>query len=272
MDNDIINKNVYKSQVNCGDLLMKAGERLDIALQKILGHKRYGAAIAKEYGVTTQAISQLKKKEKSNDLMRKIAKDKGISLSWLEFGEGDMLNGSTYSAKNMVGNIGSVGGHVITGDGHGVVHESPGIVYGEDEVVLPYYPETYASAGGGAFNGFDASSPVSISRSFLQSYFGISAAKGLHIINVVGDSMEPTLKNGEMIFVNPIENEGFRDGGVYVLMCGDTILVKRVRQHPITKEYTLISDNPAVEDITLTIDESSDCKFVGRVVGSMGVV
>ena len=255
---------------------MKAGERLDIALQEVLGHKRYGAAIAKEYGVTTQAISQLKKKEKSNDLMRKIAKDKGISLSWLEFGEGEMLSnhhGTNQYGKNMVGNIGSVGGHVIAGDGdgHGVVQEAP-VPYGADEVVLPYYPEIYASAGGGAFSGFDASSPVSISRGFLQSYFGIGAAKGMHIINVVGDSMAPTLKNGEMIFVNPIENEGFRDGGVYVLMCGDTILVKRVRQHPITKEYTLISDNPEVEDITLTIDESSDCKFVGRVVGSMGVV
>jgi len=185
-------------------------------------------------------------------------KDKAIQIS-----QGD----------KSVGYIGSVGGHVITGDdnGHDIVQESPER-YGSDEVVLPYYPETYASAGGGAFNGFDTSSPVSISRGFLQSYFGIIAAKGLHIINVVGDSMEPTLKNGEMIFVNPIENEGFRDGGVYVLMCGDTILVKRVRQHPITKEYTLISDNPDVEDITLTIDESSDCRFVGRVVGSMGVV
>jgi len=194
-------------------------------------------------------------------------------LEYIEKGKAENISVSQRGDKT-VGYVGSVGGHVITGDGdgHGVVHEAPGIVYGEDEVILPYYPETYASAGGGAFNGFDASSPVSISRSFLQSYFGISAAKGLHIINVVGDSMEPTLKNGEMIFVNPIENEGFRDGGVYVLMCGDTILVKRVRQHPITKEYTLISDNPSVEDITLTIDEGSDCKFVGRVVGSMGVV
>lgn len=201
-----------------------------------------------------------------------IALKLGVSKEWLETGE-DNRSISYQHGKNMVGSIGSVGGHVIAGDGdgHGVVQEAP-VPYGADEVVLPYYPEIYASAGGGAFSGFDASSPVSISRGFLQSYFGIGAAKGMHIINVVGDSMAPTLKNGEMIFVNPIENEGFRDGGVYVLMCGDTILVKRVRQHPITKEYTLISDNPEVEDITLTIDESSDCKFVGRVVGSMGVV
>lgn len=187
--------------------------------------------------------------------------------------KGEESNIQISQGDKSIGYVGSVGGHVITGDGdgHDVAREAPHS-YGEDSVTLPYYPEIYASAGGGAFNGFDASSPVSISRGFLQSYFGIGAAKGMHIINVVGDSMEPTLKNGEMIFVNPIENEGFRDGGVYVLMCGETILVKRVRQHPITKEYTLVSDNPEVEDITLAIDESSDCKFVGRVVGSMGVV
>ncbi len=187
---------------------------------------------------------------KEHELM--LTKKFLISQLWLNSGEGDML---------------------LVKQHDDIVRED-GLIYNKvsDNIKIPYYPEIYASAGGGAFSGFDASSPVSISRGFLQSYFGIGAAKGMHIINVVGDSMAPTLKNGEMIFVNPIENEGFRDGGVYVLMCGDTILVKRVRQHPITKEYTLISDNPEVEDITLTIDESSDCKFVGRVVGSMGVV
>ena len=243
--------------------------KVDLAferIKKVLGVGTYKACFD-ELGIKRGTFDTWKSRgEIPEPKLYEIASKIGVSKEWLETGE---YNGATpyQYGKNMVG------GHVITGDGdgHGVVQEAP-VQYKQDEVILPYYPETYASAGGGAFNGFDTSSPVSISRGFLQSYFGIIAAKGMHIINVVGDSMEPTLKNGEMIFVNPIENEGFRDGGVYVLMCGDTILVKRVRQHPITKEYTLISDNPDVDDITLTIDESSDCKFVGRVVGSMGVV
>ena len=189
--------------------------------------------------------------------LKEISEKFGVSYEWLDSGIGETKQIDNYNkpAANAINDV-SMG-------------------YGdkkEECIVLPYHPDIYASAGGGAFNGFDMSSPVSISRGFLRSYFGISAAKGMHIINVVGDSMDPTLKNGEMIFINPVENEGFRDGGVYVIMCGDAILVKRVMQHPITKEYTLISDNPEVEDISLTMDESSDCKFVGRVVGNMGVV
>ncbi|WP_294951032.1 helix-turn-helix domain-containing protein [Sulfurovum sp.] len=128
----------------------------------------------------------------------KIASKLGVSKEWLEFDDGVML----------------------AGEGQGAVRDQ-GRWYGHKEIVLPYYSENYASACGSAFNGFDASSPVSISRDLLQSYFGISAAKG---------------------------------------------------QHPITKEYTFICDNPDVADITFIIDESSDCKFIGRVVGSMGVV
>ena len=61
----------------------------------------------------------------------------------------------------------------------------------------------------------------------------------------------------------------FKDGGVYVIMCANVLLVKRVTFDPMTKEYTLISDNGKVSPVTLTIDEASDCRFVGRVVGHL---
>jgi phage repressor protein C with HTH and peptisase S24 domain len=82
--------------------------------------------------------------------------------------------------------------------------------------------------------------------------------------------MEPTLKSGSLIFVNPIENEGdtVRDGAIYVIMCGNTMLVKRIKVNPITKAYTLISDHPAHDNDTVKNWAESGCKFVGRVVGS----
>lgn len=228
---------------------MNVGKRFDIALEEVLGYKRNSTAIANEYEVTTQAISQLKKNEKSNDLMKKIAKDKGISLSWLEFGEGNMLEKD--SKDNFV--------------------EDSGTLYNkEDQVVIPYHKDVHASAGGDAENhDMTHTSPISFSKDFLNTFLGIYNFKGLSIINAAGDSMDPTIKSGELMFVSPMKNEEFKDGGVYVLMCGNVLLVKRVTYDPFSKEYTLVSDNGRVSPVTLTIDEGSDCYFIGRVVGHL---
>ena len=63
--------------------------------------------------------------------------------------------------------------------------------------------------------------------------------------------------------------KGFKDGGIYVIMCGSDLYVKRVWRDPLSKEYTLASDNDKVADLKLSIDESSECHFVGRVVGHL---
>jgi len=238
---------------------MTVGERFDMALQEILGYARYGAGLSREYNVSAQAISQLKKKEKTSDLMRKIAKDKGISLPWLEFGEGEMLaNKNDVSTCNQPINSTSI------------VNDSGSMYQKSHYVEIPYYKDVYASAGGGS-DRTDGSvrSPVSFSRAFLNSYLGVYNLNGISIINAAGDSMEPTIKSGELMFVSSMELEEFKDGGIYVIMCGDVLMVKRVTYDPLTGEYTLVSDNGKVAPVKLRMDEADGCRFVGRVVGHM---
>ena len=175
-----------------------------------------------------------------------------INLKWVKTGEGEMINNS----------------EIIAGE----VNETP-IPYGkecENMVTVPYHKEVYASAGGGS----DATSmvdtnPIIFSKMFLNSYLGVYDLQGLSMINAAGDSMDPTIKSGAIMFVYPMESEGFKDGSIYVLMCGDALLVKRVSLDPVTKVYTLLSDNGKVNPIELTIDEASECRFVGRVVGHL---
>lgn len=151
------------------------------------------------------------------------------------------------------------------------VVKEPGLQYEKtDQVSIPYHKEVYASAGGGSDNHSMANTtPLTFSKMFLNTYFGIYNLTGLSIINAAGDSMDPTIKSGELMFVSPMENEEFKDGGIYVLMCANVLLVKRVSYDPLTKEYTLKSDNGKVAPVKLTIDESNDCRFVGRVVGHL---
>lgn len=140
----------------------------------------------------------------------------------------------------------------------------------DKNIATPYYKNVYASAGGGS-NATDMSeaSPITFSKEFLTTYLGIRDFRGISIINAAGDSMQETIRSGALMFVCPMENESFKDGGIYVLMCCDALLVKRVYFNPVTKEYTLSSDSESVDDIVMNINESSECRFVGRVVGHL---
>jgi phage repressor protein C with HTH and peptisase S24 domain len=138
-----------------------------------------------------------------------------------------------------------------------------------DIIEIPYFEETYGAMGVGGLS-YDAQPTVmSFDSSFLKSVFGISNFKNLHIINAVGDSMAPTITSGELLLVNPFENENhtIKDQGVYVILSPQGILVKRIKIHPIKKEWKLVSDNPNEEDLPLQEDEINHCTVIGRVVG-----
>ncbi len=69
--------------------------------------------------------------------------------------------------------------------------------------------------------------------------------KFLSMIHVKGDSMTPTLNNGDEILVDTSDgNERARDG-IYVLRIDDALVVKRLSVHPATRRYAIKSDNPA---------------------------
>ncbi len=260
---------------------MNVGDRFDFAMQNIYKHKRYGADLAREFGITTQAANQYKNKNKTTEKMREIATSKEISLSWLEFGEGEMYASSKASVVQNQSGRGNAQTHgsnntVTVGESsrkqavdQDLIEELQMLRDREQLVEVPYHKDIHASAGAGSYNQSPSTTPMAFSPSFLKSHFGIDRFNGLHIINATGDSMEPTIMSGELLFVNPFENEEhqIKDGSIYVIMTTDVVMVKRVRRNPITKEMKLVSDNKEVDDILLTGDMLDECKIVGRVIG-----
>ncbi len=134
---------------------------------------------------------------------------------------------------------------------------------------ISYFKDTYAAAGAGAINYENAPIVMSFDKEFLRVQLGITVFKHLHIIHAIGNSMHPTIQTGEMLFVNPFENEDFkiRDKDIYVINTPNGILVKRIKIHPIKPIYVLVSDNPEDDDITLEGDDFKACTVIGRVVG-----
>ncbi|MFA6691331.1 MAG: S24 family peptidase [Saccharofermentanales bacterium] len=140
-----------------------------------------------------------------------------------------------------------------------------------DTLSIPYYPDIYASAGGGAvvYDSLTGTEPMRLSRAFVEDFLCVPFSKHIHVINVKGDSMAPTIIDGELIFVSPLNGNGIVDGHIYVIMYEDDIYVKRIRKVPFSKRFKLISDNEDVGDVELTEEQTAACTVVGEVVGQM---
>ena len=119
-----------------------------------------------------------------------------------------------------------------------------------------------ASAGPGAFSAeeisFDA---FRFSRRWLRE-MGLEGAD-LSAIRVEGDSMEPTLRSGDEIFVDRNKRSG---EGIHVVRIGDTLHVKQV-QASAPGRIALISANEAYAPIDLAREE---VEVIGRVVWKGG--
>lgn len=121
-----------------------------------------------------------------------------------------------------------------------------------------------ASAGPGALTGSEAAiSHIAFDPKWLRQLCRGSTNR-LSFIRVEGDSMSPTLADGDDILVDGADGaERLRDG-IYVLRREDTLIVKRLAINPLDSRATIKSDNPAYP-------EWKDCDLstldiIGRVV------
>jgi phage repressor protein C with HTH and peptisase S24 domain len=113
----------------------------------------------------------------------------------------------------------------------------------QDVVTVPRL-DVGASAGAGAFAGDEqARSRIAFDRKWLR---GVSAdPKQLSMIRVEGDSMLPTLSDGDEILVDSGDASARLRDGIYVLRMDDVLMVKRLALNPAAKRVTVKSDNPA---------------------------
>jgi len=85
----------------------------------------------------------------------------------------------------------------------------------------------------------------------------------LSLIVVDGDSMDPTLGDGDDIMVDHSASARPLRDGIYVLRMDDVLLVKRIAMGPSGK-LTIRSDNPQYPDWDHVKPESVN--IIGRVV------
>lgn len=120
-----------------------------------------------------------------------------------------------------------------------------------------------ASAGPGAANSNDQPfDSFRFSQRWLREQ-GLEPGK-LSAVRVVGDSMEPLLREGDDLLVDMAERP-FRDG-IYVLRLDDNLLVKRVTSQGGGR-FSLLSQNLSYPPLSVTAEQM---QLLGRVVWKSG--
>lgn len=105
-----------------------------------------------------------------------------------------------------------------------------------------------ASAGPGTFPDDERARPYfAFDERWLRNLTG-AAASDLTLIRVEGDSMSPTLTDGDDILIDRGDCGARLRDGIYVLRIDDALVVKRLALHPVTRRVTVQSDNPAYSD------------------------
>ena len=121
-----------------------------------------------------------------------------------------------------------------------------------------------ASAGAGALDPVEAiQGRIGFDAQWLRR-LGSADAALLSVIRVEGDSMAPTLSDGDEILVDRGDGAGRLRDGIYVLRMEDALVVKRLAVGPVRGRLAIRSDNeayPAWPDC-----DAGSIVIVGRVV------
>lgn len=215
---------------------MSLGKRIAAARrQKKLTQEALGRIV----GVGQSTVTEWEKdrNEPSISVIEKIARATGENLHWIAFGRKQEVSGDSVLEIAVRGGLG--GGGIISAER--VTADEFGNTMNEDPTVGVWtFPSGY------------------LSRELRVSIGGV------RIIEVEGDSMEPTLLSGDRVMIDT-KRLAPSPPGLFAIHDGIGIVVKRL-------DYILGSDPPAVEVISdndkhkrvsRTLDE---VRIVGRVV------
>lgn len=137
--------------------------------------------------------------------------------------------------------------------------------YDEDTIYIPYFTNAKVSAGFGEIQNDNSNDCefLPFQKQNLRDMFKIYNVDKLYAISCIGNSMMPTINEGEKII---FQNDGsFIEGAIYVIRKENELFVKRISKSPLM----LISDNAQYEPIK--IKNLEEIEILGRVIGSYDI-
>lgn len=165
------------------------------------------------------------------DQIIEAVKDSDINLEWLFYGIGE---------KNITPRL------KLTED--------------EEKITVKFFPDISVSAGMGCLNGdFCEYELITIDRSLVPDVM----SKNIEALRVSGDSMDPTIKDRDVIFVDKSQRT-IINGKIFVVKFAGEVYAKRIYKAP--KSLIIKSDNPQYPQYEV---QPEDIEVLGQIIYNM---
>jgi SOS-response transcriptional repressor LexA len=141
------------------------------------------------------------------------------------------------------------------------------LVDSTDRYWIKYFPQISVSAGGGAYDANEDYEKLDVPDYFIDILGGQNNIKNIEAINVTGDSMEPTLNTGNIIYLDTNKKDISKDG-IYAFTNQNGLFVKRIQKR-IDGKIDIISDN---KEYPIQITSKDEINIMGKIVGVFGSI
>lgn len=244
------------------------GRRIDAATQRFPTK----TVAAKTAGVTLEQFNKWisGSVKVPVEALRALAIEAKVDFSWLATGQGGGEN--SHVVVTTVGQTAPVlEGEAarLAGPGEGPVSYRSARDLGEDFVLVPRYNINAAAGGGAAIQSEQIVDYLAFKAEWVRKALHLSPA-ALLLIEAMGDSMEDTISDGDLLLVDTGEPR-IRDNAIYVISLNGDLIVKRVQRR--TNGSLLVkSDNPRYDPEEIPAAHSAGLRVIGQVVWHGGIV
>lgn len=222
-------------------------------LQFVLDHWPSADRLAKAAGVSPSALRKWLRgeAEPSRERLITFADAAGVEIAWLVRGEGDQPN--LRDASNRRNASARTNGDVPPAD---------------DFLLLPQKPRAAAAGSGKPTPEYPAEF-IAFRHDWIRTVFDLDPEQVM-LISAVGDSMEPGIRDGDLLLIDKRSN-AFTEFGIYVFEARGERLVKRV-QRKFDGTLYVISDNTVYQPEIISAELATEIKVVGKVIWRGGNV
>lgn len=220
---------------SCNEIEFKKFDSINNRLMQFLGVDEL-QKVAEKIGMKKQAFYARRQTDSfPYEQTIKALQGSGISFEWLFYGLGEMRITPRLKLGDEI--------------------EAP-----MGKIAIKYYPDISASAGYGCLNGDHCEcDTIFVDRNLLPR----ATSKNIEAIRVSGDSMLPTMNEGDTIFVDKSQHE-IRNGKIFIIRMNDEVFVKRIFIGP--RGLIVKSDNPDYPQFDIKKDEA---EILGQVIYTM---
>ena len=134
----------------------------------------------------------------------------------------------------------------------------------DDIAYIDYYTDVFASCGNGSIVFSSEKTKLPIPISMISGY---SRNKLYSMINASGNSMSPTIDNGDKLIVEHWNGNQIQDNKIYVFCFNNEFFVKRLSNN--LDEIIIKSDNPEYRIRTINGKSAAELILIGKIVATV---